>query len=55
MVAGSLMAIIWTWLGKPWGVHGFISGSMVSLIVLVIASIFSGKRSVPEVISDQSW
>lgn len=38
MVAGALTAIIWTWLGKPFGFHGFITGSLVSLVVIVVVS-----------------
>jgi Na+/proline symporter len=45
MIAGSLTAIIWTWLGKPMGIHGFISGSAVSLLVLVLVSIATYRRS----------
>jgi SSS family solute:Na+ symporter len=36
MVAGSLTAIVWTWLKKPYGIDGFITGSLVSLAVLLI-------------------
>ena len=43
MIAGSLTAIVWTWLKKPWGVDGFIAGSLVSLAVLV-ASTFAARR-----------
>lgn len=47
MVAGSIMAIIWTWLKKPYGIDGFIAGSCTSLIVLlgVTAIVRSGPRS----------
>ncbi len=38
MVAGALTALLWTWAGKPWGVHGFIAGAAVSLIVIVALS-----------------
>ncbi|MCK4350992.1 MAG: sodium/proline symporter [Candidatus Krumholzibacteria bacterium] len=38
MVAGALTALIWTWAGKPWGVHGFIAGGVVSLVVIVALS-----------------
>jgi len=47
MVAGSIMAIIWTWLKKPYGIDGFIAGSCTSLVVLlaVTAIVRSGPRS----------
>jgi SSS family solute:Na+ symporter len=35
MVVGSLTAVIWTWLKKPFGIDGFIAGTLASLIVLV--------------------
>jgi sodium/pantothenate symporter len=35
MIAGSLTAILWTWAGKPWGIHGFIAGIAVGLIAIV--------------------
>jgi Na+/pantothenate symporter len=36
MVVGSLMAIVWTWLRKPFGIDGFIAGALASLVVLVV-------------------
>ena len=45
MIAGSLTAIIWTWLGKPWGIHGFISGSIMSLFTLVVFTAASSNLS----------
>jgi SSS family solute:Na+ symporter len=39
MVAGSLTALVWTWRGKPFGIHGFIAGSVVGLVVIVLMSI----------------
>ncbi len=45
MIVGSLTAIVWTWLGKPWGIHGFISGSLVSLFTLVVFTARSSKPS----------
>jgi SSS family solute:Na+ symporter len=36
MIAGSLTAVLWTWAGKPWGIHGFIAGMVVSLVVLAL-------------------
>ncbi len=38
MISGSLTAILWTWAGKPFGVHGFIAGTAVGLIVILIFS-----------------
>ncbi len=44
MVAGSLTAIVWTWLKKPWGVDGFIAGALASLAVLVLATLAAWER-----------
>jgi SSS family solute:Na+ symporter len=38
MVTGAATALLWTWAGKPWGVHGFIAGSAVSLVVILVLS-----------------
>ena len=35
----NLWALVWTWLGKPFGIHGFIAGTIVSLVVIVILSL----------------
>jgi Na+/proline symporter len=45
MISGALTAIIWTWIGKPFGIHGFIAGSVVSLVVIVTVSLI--KRWTP--------
>ncbi len=45
MIAGALTAIIWTWIGKPFGIHGFIAGSAVSLVVISAVSLI--KRWTP--------
>ena len=37
MIAGSLTALVWTWLGKPFGIHGFLAGSAVALVGIVLA------------------
>jgi Na+/pantothenate symporter len=36
MVAGSVTALVWTWLRKPFGIDGFITGSLASLATLLI-------------------
>ncbi|MBN1163076.1 MAG: sodium/proline symporter [Candidatus Krumholzibacteriota bacterium] len=45
MIAGALTAILWTWLGNPYGIHGFIAGLTVSLVVIVTVSLV--KRWTP--------
>ncbi len=52
MIAGSLTAVLWTWVGKPWGVHGFIAGLVVSLVVLVLISVFFTRTKEKVVVSD---
>ena len=39
MVAGAFTAIFWTWAKNPFGIHGFIAGSVVSLVVIVLFSL----------------
>jgi len=46
MVTGSLTAIIWTWLRKPFGVDGFIAGALVSLVTILIITAL--VRKTPE-------
>lgn len=47
MLAGALTALIWTWAGKPFGIHGFISGSIVSLVFIILVSLIK-RSSIPE-------
>jgi Na+/pantothenate symporter len=44
MLAGAVTALVWTWAGKPLGIHGFISGSAVSLVVIVLVSLVKRSR-----------
>ncbi len=53
MVAGSLTALIWTWRGKPFEIHGFIAGSVVGLVVIVLMSI--KKWNPPEGLIERIW
>jgi SSS family solute:Na+ symporter len=39
MVAGAATALLWTWAKQPWGIHGFIAGSVVSLVLIVLMSL----------------
>jgi Na+/pantothenate symporter len=41
MVAGVVVALGWMIAGKPWGVHGFIPGVLVSLVVFIVVSLFT--------------
>ncbi|MCR4405056.1 MAG: sodium/solute symporter [Candidatus Acetothermia bacterium] len=43
MVGGFLIALIWMAIGSPFGVHGFIPGLGVGLILLVLVSRFTEK------------
>ncbi|MFH1787021.1 MAG: sodium/proline symporter [archaeon] len=45
MVVGSLFAMSWMLAGNPYGVHGFIPGVAVALIVLIVVSLFTEKPS----------
>jgi SSS family transporter len=53
MVAGALTALIWTWAGKPFGIHGFIAGTAVGLVVIVLMSL--KKWSPPPGHLDRIW
>jgi SSS family transporter len=41
MIAGFVTALVWMAFGKPFGIHGFIPGIVVSFIVLVVTSYLS--------------
>jgi len=45
MVGGCMIALIWMILGKPFGIHGFIPGIIVGLILMVIVSLVTPKFS----------
>ncbi len=42
MVAGAGTAIVWTRLGNPFGFHGFITGTSIALIIIILGSLVSG-------------
>jgi SSS family solute:Na+ symporter len=44
MIAGAATALLWTWLKSPYRIHGFIAGSTVSLLVLVVAAVASARK-----------
>jgi len=41
MIAGSIVALGWMIAGKPFGVHGFIPGVLVSLVVFIVVSLMT--------------
>jgi Na+/proline symporter len=41
MIAGVVVALGWMIAGKPMGIHGFIPGVVVSLVVFVGVSLFT--------------
>ncbi|MCK4915100.1 MAG: sodium:proline symporter, partial [Candidatus Eisenbacteria sp.] len=41
MVSGTVVALVWMMAGKPLGIHGFIPGVAVSLVVFVVVSLFT--------------
>ena len=45
MIVGAGTAIVWTRLGNPMGLHGFIAGTSVGLIIIVIGSLLGGSSS----------
>ncbi len=54
MIAGSATAIIWTWLKKPFGIHGFIAGTSVSFIVILVVSLVKRWTPPPQLI-EKIW
>jgi SSS family solute:Na+ symporter len=45
MIGGFITALVWLILKNPWGIHGFIPGVLVSLILIVVISLFTTKYS----------
>ena len=43
MVGGSIVALLWMALGKPFGIHGFIPGIITGLILIIVVSLFTKK------------
>jgi SSS family solute:Na+ symporter len=54
MAAGALTALIWTYLKKPFGIHGFIAGSLVSLVVIVVVSLIK-RSTLPDHFIEMLW
>ncbi|MDZ7860286.1 MAG: sodium/proline symporter [Candidatus Krumholzibacteriota bacterium] len=54
MLAGASTAILWTCLNKPFGIHGFIAGSVVSLVVITTVSLIKGSTVSREFL-DRLW
>jgi len=46
MVLGSATALIWTAFRNPYGIHGFIAGTAVGLVAIVVVSLMT-KRPLP--------
>lgn len=53
MVAGTAVALAWMASGRPLGVHGFIPGVLVSLVVFVVVSLLT-KPPAPELV-ERAW
>ncbi|MCK4233443.1 sodium/proline symporter [candidate division WOR-3 bacterium] len=45
MFAGSSVALIWMVIGKPFGIHGFIPGIIVGLILIIVVSLLTKPPS----------
>ena len=43
MVGGFIVALLWMAIGQPFGIHGFIPGIGVSLLLIVLVSKFTSK------------
>jgi Na+/proline symporter len=53
MIAGSAVALVWMMSGRPLGIHGFIPGVLVSLVVFVVVSLFTRPPDVA--IIERAW
>lgn len=45
MFVGSIVALIWMVIGKPFGIHGFIPGISIGLILIIIVSLLTKPPS----------
>jgi SSS family solute:Na+ symporter len=45
MIGGFITALVWLILKNPWGIHGFIPGVLVSLVLILAVSMFTPKFS----------
>lgn len=54
MLAGALTALIWTYLKNPYGIHGFIAGTVISLVVIVVVSLIK-RSSLSREFLDSLW
>jgi Na+/pantothenate symporter len=53
MILGFVSAVAWIIAGNPWGLHGFITGISVSLLVIIIGTLMTPNRT-PKDIED-NW
>jgi Na+/pantothenate symporter len=44
MVVGAGTAIVWTVVGRPLGLHGFIAGTAVALVIILVGTIAAPVR-----------
>ncbi|MBN1756026.1 sodium/proline symporter [bacterium] len=45
MIGGCAISLIWMVLGKPYGIHGFIPGILVGLILIIVVSLITPRFS----------
>ena len=53
MVTGTATALVWMLAGRPLGIHGFIPGVLVSLIVFVVVSLLTEPP--PRAVIERAW
>ncbi|OYD15644.1 hypothetical protein CH330_05275 [candidate division WOR-3 bacterium JGI_Cruoil_03_51_56] len=41
MISGCIVSLVWMALGNPFGIHGFIPGIIISLILYIVVSLFT--------------
>jgi len=48
MIVGAGTAIVWTRLGNPLGLHGFIAGTSIALLIIVVGSLLANSAAPQE-------
>lgn len=49
MIGGFVTALTWMAVGKPFGIHGFIPGIIVGLILIILVSKFTSKLPIEHI------
>jgi len=53
MVGGFIASLVWMAMGSPFGLHGFVAGISVSLVLIVVVSLFTTR--LPDDVLARAW